>query len=491
MKINWLTWQKETFEKALKEGKPLLLSIAATWCHWCHVMDEGTYANEEIAKAIEANFVAVRVDTDERPDVNERYNQGGWPSTVFLTPLGQILTGATYVPAEEMQELLAQVLLIFEAFRFHEPQREKPEEDQEKASDEEKRIHFIKYRQIFLQKFDQLLLQNFDPVYGGFNSEGPKFPLTEALNYCLLKFKKTGSPDFRRVLLTSLDGMAEQSLFDHLEGGFFRYCLDRKWQRPHYEKLLEDNLKLLALYDETAALFFNSSYRETAQKTWEFIKNWLNDPQTGGFYASVAADENYYNLVSRGERQSYRRKTQKPSVDQTIYADLNCLAVTTLLEASNRKYLKEMNGLGAVATRTLAFIRTNLQTRSGFLAHFKKNKTLGLSDLLVDQVRLLEALLNEGSGSSLTLAKKFWGKVSAAFSDRENGGFFDRRTGSSEGAGLLGVPLKPLESNVVAVRVLQKLGTKKEINRALIELFWQNKNPNPKLGSLASLLLEL
>ena len=119
-KINWQEWNKETFEKAAKEKKPILLDIHGVWCHWCHVMEQTSYSDNEVIEIINKDFIPIKVDTDKRPDINKRYNQGGWPSTVFLTPTGQIITGTTYVPPDSLKDIMFKVIETFKETKFTE-----------------------------------------------------------------------------------------------------------------------------------------------------------------------------------------------------------------------------------------------------------------------------------------------------------------------------------------------------------------------------------
>lgn len=512
MKIDWLPWQKETFERALKEERPILLSITATWCHWCHVMDEKTYAKDEVARVVEENFVPIRVDTDERPDVNERYNQGGWPSTVFLAPRGEIITGTTYVPPAEMIELLEQVVSIFR--RSKTGSQPSGIWDQKNSgsgragaekSFEEKRIHFIKYREIFLRRFEQILSESFDPVYGGFGLSGPKFPQVEALEYCLVKSQKDDDHRFRQMLTKSLEAMAENGLFDHLEGGFFRYATDRAWQSPHFEKMLEDNARLAKLYFDAYRFLGDRLFFEVSQRTVGFIKNWLYDVDEGGFLASVDADEEYYHLASRGERLSYRAREGKPAVDTAIYANLNGLTSDCLF------------WLGEKEMSSKSFGRVLKENRSpnGLLFHCVKNGQGFLPGLLADQIAMASAWFlytdparsdqsvgrsgDDGEGRAgpirtkndgeTATAESLWLAIIENFYDQERGGFFDRLMVESQEFGLLKEPRKDLDENVKAIQILRNWGQAEEAKKSLIEIFWLNQNPTLNSGSLATLLL--
>lgn len=513
-RINWLSWGKAAFEKSIQEGKPILLDISATWCHWCHVMEDETYARNEVIKVIGENFIPIRVDTDERPDVNERYNQGSWPSTVFLTPAGEIITGTTYAGPEEFVELSHQVLEIFRhrggligsnpllrGSNLFTPKEIKGSALTEDLPLEEKRTHFIKYREILLRKFEQILYGNFDPLYGGFRppagGDGPKFPQIEALEYCLAKCRPDGDRRFRQVLAKSLEGMSEGGLFDHLEGGFFRYATDSAWQNPHYEKLLADNARLAKLYFDSYRLLGDRSFLETSQRTVSFIKNWLYDFDRGGFYASVAADEEYYNRASRTERLAYREENNKPTVDETIYTNLNCWAVESLFSIGE----KEMS------TKSFQKIFRESRSPNGLFCHFVRGGQGFLPELLSDQIAVSKAWLShpdpgsryddgglpgpirEVLGDEAVTARSFWNVVMENFYDKERGGFWDRVPVEDEEFGLLKVPRKDLDENVEAIRILEDLGQAEEAKKSLIEIFCLYQRPSIHSGSLAKILL--
>ncbi len=503
--IDWLAWEKESFEKAVKENKPILLDISATWCHWCHVMEDGTYASNEVIKKVSEVFVPVRVDTDAQPDINERYNQGGWPSTVFLTPSGEIITGGTYMAPEEFLEVSGRVVEIFRRLvgssSIDLKETTGPiQSSSNERSLEEKRIRLIKYRGIFLKSFEEIVLKNFDPTFGGFGwpaSEGPKFPQTEVLNYCLAKCQRGGDPRFLKLLSKSLEGMSEGGLFDHLEGGFFRYTTDAAWQNPHFEKMLLDNASLAKIYFDVYRLFGDRSFLDVSQKTLNFIKNWLYDPDSGGFFSSVAADEEYYLLASRGERLAFRQENKRPRVDETFYTNLNCFAAEYLFSVGE----KEMS------VKSFQKILRENQSPPGLFYHFAKGEQGFLPNLLIDQIAVARAwlslptpgvgrdggglpgpILADSSGEAVT-GRRLWSVVMENFYDREVGGFWDRMSSPNEDFGGLKKPRKDLDENVAAIRILRELGYEEEAKKSLIEIFWLHQKPGLQCGALARLLL--
>ncbi|MCW4034558.1 MAG: DUF255 domain-containing protein, partial [Candidatus Bathyarchaeota archaeon] len=178
-KIPWLEWSEESFEKAKQQDKPILLGISAVWCHWCHVMDQTTYSDSEVARVIEENYVPIRVDRDQRPDIDKRYNMGGWPTTAFLTPEGDVLTGGTYIPPQQMLVMLDHISTVY---------KKDKESLQEKIRELHQQTHQVPHveceldGEVFQSVIDGLTLHiasRFDSVYGGFG-DAPKFPHSEA-----------------------------------------------------------------------------------------------------------------------------------------------------------------------------------------------------------------------------------------------------------------------------------------------------------------------
>jgi uncharacterized protein YyaL (SSP411 family) len=190
-KVSWLQWNEESFKKAKELDKPILLGISAVWCHWCHVMDQTTYSDSEVARLIEDKFVPIRVDRDQRPDIDKRYNMGGWPSTAFLTPDGEILTGGTYIPPQQMKALLEHISRFYKKNKNNLESRIK---ELEKEKTEPPSIEYGLDREVFLSVIDGLTLEiasQFDSLHGGFGN-APKFPHSGALRLALLQHHMQG-----------------------------------------------------------------------------------------------------------------------------------------------------------------------------------------------------------------------------------------------------------------------------------------------------------
>ena len=213
--IAWWDWEEETFRLAKELDVPILLSISAVWCHWCHVMDETSYANPEVAALINADFIPIRVDTDQRPDIKSRYNMGGWPTTAFLTPDGEVLTGATYVPPEEFKRLLNQVSDYYRNNKDAVQAKLSELEDRRQAAREARARAIGELSISIVEEVVEAVVDGFDPLHGGFG-EAPKFPHAEALELALAEYWRTKDEQLLGVVTKTLSAMAQGG---HLRSG--------------------------------------------------------------------------------------------------------------------------------------------------------------------------------------------------------------------------------------------------------------------------------
>ena len=303
--IEWNEWGAEAFAKAQRENKPVLLDIGAVWCHWCHVMDRESYESPATAKIINENFVAVKVDRDERPDVDTRYQaavsaisgQGGWPLTAFLTSDGRPYFGGTYFPPDERygRPSFQRVLLMMaDAFA------NRREEVEESAGSV---MQAIEHNESFsgragdpgaplLAKLMDSVVRQFDERNGGFGTQ-PKFPHPGALDL-LIDAAGRGGDDAARakhVATVTLEKMAAGGIYDQLAGGFHRYSVDERWIVPHFEKMAYDNSELLKNYAHAFQTFVDPQFAWVAKDILRWMDEWLSDHELGGFYASQDADD--------------------------------------------------------------------------------------------------------------------------------------------------------------------------------------------------------
>src|SRR5688500_14237906 len=344
--VQWMEWSPAAFERAHREDKPILLRISAVWCHWCHVMDETTDADPEVARRMNEWFVPVRVDNDERPDINDRYNLGGWPTTAFLTPGGDLITGGTYFPAPTFRDVLE---------RIHESWKER-------RTDIDAEVQRIRHRRQersaaqaraadraldggSIARVVESTLDAFDWRYGGFGTQ-PKFPQPEAVRLLLHAYAATGADAPREaaektLIMMRTAGEAEgraYGLYDHVGGGFFRYSTTREWSEPHFEKMSDDNARLALAYLDAYRLLGDEIYAGTVRGIMDYVMRKLSDPD-GGAYGSQDADgEGAYfglDLLERGRRP-------QPYVDRRFYTNWNGMMAVAAFEAAPIRDRREL-----------------------------------------------------------------------------------------------------------------------------------------------------
>ncbi|TAM62430.1 thioredoxin domain-containing protein [bacterium] len=445
--IHWNAWGPEAFARAQAEDKPILLALSAVWCHWCHVMDETTYSTAAVIGAINDNFVPVRVDNDHRPDVNARYNMGGWPTTAFLMPGGETITGTTYVPPEQMEPLLARVLAF-----YHERKGEIRERlAAEPAVALAGAPAGAALGAAIVERVMDAVTELYDPAYGGFGT-APKFPMTDALELLLTQWQRTREPRLRTMLEKSLYGMADHGLYDHVEGGWFRYSTDREWRVPHFEKMSEDHAGLLRVNARYARATADVHLRERVASATSWLMSTLYDESSGLFGGSQDADEHYYALSLEE-----RRATAAPYVDRTAYTNWTAALAGALFEVAP---LLEDATLTRRALRALDVLWERMCDGHGLLYHVLESggrpQTRGL---LTDQTALLRALLDAhaatGEARMLARAEQLADEIVAVLAAKQ-GGFYDRVP--EDGAlGFLAVPDRPLAENAALADSLLRL----------------------------------
>lgn len=301
--IDWHEWGEPAFEKARAEQKPVLLDIGAVWCHWCHVIDRESYENPEIAALINDHYIAVKVDRDERPDVDSRYQsavsaisgQGGWPLTAFLTPEGKPFFGGTYFPPDDTMGRpgFKRVLLaIAEAFEKRRVDVDKSARSLEEAVARAEVFQGARgeFDASVIESIVQASVRLFDQTHGGFGN-APKFPQSAILDLLLERQTWPDDTPLKDVIERSLDGMARGGFHDQIGGGFHRYSVDERWCVPHFEKMSYDNSELLKNYLHAYQATRNPYYRDVAEGTIAWVNDVLSNQQGGGFFASQDADQ--------------------------------------------------------------------------------------------------------------------------------------------------------------------------------------------------------
>ncbi|GDX79343.1 hypothetical protein LBMAG42_11540 [Deltaproteobacteria bacterium] len=402
--FEWLPWGEAAFAKAREEHKPVLLHIGATWCHWCHVMDESTYPSARVGQLIRERFVAIRVDTDHRPDVNDRYNQGGWPTCAVLDADGEVLVGRLYMPPHELIPLLESCSSPGQRWVIGKPG----------AAD-------LIEAPAAAPAVWAAVKKAYDPWHHGFG-ELEKFPHPGVLDW--LADRAARDTDENGMLSKTLDAMAEKGLYDPEEGGFFRYATRDDWGEVHYEKLGEDQARLLRVYLRAGR------QRAACERTvgWLIRRLWRDD--VGAFAGSMDADESYYNQRPRGEA---------PPVDATVYAGWNAQIANTLLSAATAW---DRPGLAELARLALLHVREHLLRADGAVL-----RTVGgVAGLLEDQAAVADAFAQlaqwTGDGGWLRDAERVLGFVDALV--LPEGGYRDAPPG---GVGLLAHTRRLLPGN--------------------------------------------
>ncbi len=411
-KVEWRPWGPEPFEAAGRAGKPVLLALVTPWSGECREMDRTTYADPRVAANVNDGFVPVRVDADRRPRVRERYNMGGFPSTVFLTPRGRVLTGATFLGPEGFRSILDSVRRNWDgkgedagsvprALRNADPPGGRLGPGVEE--------HMV-----------EQLLAAFDDEFGGWGAD-VKFPLARTIEFALVRARDQAVRTLEAV---------QTHLLDTYDGGFYRYARNRNWRSAVREKLTDDNAALVRAFAHGYRYTGEESYRGAAESAIEYL---TTDLWTGeAFAASQGGDEEYFRL-----EPAAREDADPPPVDDTAFAGRNALAADALL--THAGYTDDERAV-RYAERALAYIREHLVADGRVARHDGPDAPAGL---LVDQARVL---------AGLTTAWQVLGEPGPARAVADwtiehlqagDGALLD---GPAEGPGLLDRPLYPLDT---------------------------------------------
>ncbi len=301
--VNWYPWSEEAFERAKRENKPVFLSIGYSTCHWCHVMERESFEDEEIAAFLNRHFIAIKVDREERPDVDSVYmtavqiltGRGGWPMTIIMTPDKDPFFGGTYFPPRKgLRGSRAGLIdILTEMVRLYQQEPTRAVQQAQELSQKVARVTTT-YRgegvpsDRLIVTAAQRLASAFDPVEGGFG-RAPKFPQPARLAVMLRYARRTQDPGALQIVTTTLDKMADGGIYDHLGGGFHRYSTDGQWLVPHFEKMLYDNAQLTSVYLDAWQLTGNPKYRRVAREVLDYVAAEMLSPE-GGFYSATDAD---------------------------------------------------------------------------------------------------------------------------------------------------------------------------------------------------------
>ncbi|WP_336360040.1 DUF255 domain-containing protein [Haladaptatus sp. ZSTT2] len=442
--VEWREWGDAAFTEAKEEKKPLLLALSATWCDWCHEMDAETYAEPRIAAHLNDGFVPMRVDVDRHPRIRDRYNMGGFPSTVFLTPEGKLISGAGFLAQGGMRQVLDSVRRAWDSKGTSAGRVPRALQD---ADTPQAPLSPTIEGELFAQ-----LAGEFDTEHGGWG-DAPKFPLARTIEFALKREQQQA--------IRTLDAI-QSHLYDDFDGGFFRFAEDVDWSNPHREKVLDVNAALVRTFATAYRYTGHEEYKETAETSAEFLTTTLWNGEA--FAGSQRPDDEYYGLPLED-----RANADEPQVDETAFADWNGLAIDALLTlyaATGHEQSK------AFAERALRYLSDTLIADDGAVAHFDGEESE--SGLLADQARVLDALTTamQVLGEYESLARTV---ADYTIEHRRDGtSFLD---GPTDGLGLLSLPLRPLDANAEFADALLDLAlltdndTYRTVAREAIESF--------------------
>ncbi len=298
--VNWYPWGKEAFEKAEKEDKPIFLSIGYSTCHWCHVMEHESFEDTSVANLMNKYFVAIKVDREERPDIDNIYmtvcqmmtGHGGWPMTIIMTPDKKPFFAGTYLPKETRFGRIGLTELLGKVQQAWVEKRDEINNSANQITSYLKQTSFTepgeKLDKDILDKTFTAFADRFDKKYGGFGNK-PKFPTPHNLMFLLRYWNRTNNPKALEIVKKTLDGMRNGGIFDHIGFGFHRYSIDEKWLVPHFEKMLYDQALLSMAYVEAFQATHETPYKTTAEEVFNYVMRDMTDP-TGGFYTAEDAD---------------------------------------------------------------------------------------------------------------------------------------------------------------------------------------------------------
>ncbi len=299
--VDWYPWGEEAFAKAAAESKPIFLSIGYSTCHWCHVMEHESFEKEDTAKILNEHFVSVKVDREERPDIDQVYmsyvmaatGSGGWPMSVFLTPDKKPFYGGTYFPPEDRYGRPGFKTLLLAIQNSWKEKRSEIEESAQSA------VNFMQGSEAptgeptllteeTLKEAAAKYERGYDEEYAGFG-HAPKFPRSHVLSMILRVWKRTQEPKLLEIVEKTLDAMSRGGMYDQLGGGFHRYSVDPQWRIPHFEKMLYDQAILVETYLEAYQITGKKMYADTVRETLDYVLNKMTD-KNGGFYSAEDAD---------------------------------------------------------------------------------------------------------------------------------------------------------------------------------------------------------
>jgi uncharacterized protein len=461
--VDWYPWGEEAFERAREEDKPVLLSVGYAACHWCHVMEHESFEDEETAALMNERFVSIKVDREERPDVDGLYMEavvtmtghGGWPMTVFLTPDGRPFYGGTYFPPEprfNMPSFRQLIVAVDEAYRARRGELERQADALvgaiREASSAGPSLEPLTTE--LVSRAVSALAAQFDPEHGGFG-RAPKFPPASNLELLL----RTGRDDALGMVRKTLDGMAAGGMYDLVGGGFHRYSVDERWLVPHFEKMLYDNALLASVYLHAWVVTGEERYRRVVEETLDYVVRGLRLPE-GGFASAQDADTagvegltytwtedeladpellqpfEHGRFILRGELSdelrlrllAERERREQPLRDDKVVTAWNGLALAAFSEAGRRLGRSDYV---ETAVELARFLREEMSDRNGGLYRTYRDGTARIDGYVEDYADVANGLIE----LYWTTADARWledahrlARAADRFADAERGGYF-------------------------------------------------------------------
>ena len=496
--IQWYEWGPEAFDRAQAEDKLILLDLTAVWCHACHVMDQSTYADPQVLTLLQGHFIAIRVDTDQRPDLESRYRTGGWPTTSLLLPTGEILFQANSLEPEVMVELLQEVKVLYESEK--EDLREQAAQlwDRVKEHVQTNEPPNGTLRPSMASHSVDMMKKEFDSVNGGFRDH-PKFFEPEAIQMALGYGFFEHDLELINMGLTTLE--KQVALLDPVWGGFYRYAEQADWSQPHFEKMLTVQATNLHNYVRAYQFTGNTEYKYIAIRIIEYVETFLTDPQTGQFFESQDADvrdRGGKTLVSGAKYFSWdaihRKARGMPLVDGRIYTGSNADMAWAYIHAAQVLGKPELQERAITVLQRIVAERFDAEKG---LAHGTGHDSLQLHGMLSDHIRLgralLEAFRATGDLQFLQKVEALAQTTESLLGDAKSSGFFDLPP-SSDSLGLLKIPTKPARENIQAGRLYLDLFhlTNNDSYRSIAEQTLQSvvATPQPLPIALIGLALD-
>ncbi len=443
--VQWQHFEPSTLARAEQEDKLLLMVITAPWCQHSRALMATSFADPQVAAVVRDAFVPVHVDSERRPDVNQRYGTGAWPTIAWLTPQGELVAQDNFLDAAE---LYVRVARIRDAWRSDKENIQRRIGELWSQLDERNTKGGGQLRREMVDDISDAIYEKFDRQHGGFG-EGIKFPHPEALDFALVQAQKRGDERMAEVVRRTLDRMMASPLHDHVEGGFFRFSQTPDWHSPNYEKLLDQNALILRTYLEAHQVFGEESYRSAAEGIARWMTEVMRDPATGAFAGSQDGSADYFTADA-----SHRAERAAPQIDRTVYCHANALAASSLFKAAATLQRPQWREAGVAA---VGFLLEHLFDGRDVYRYW--DGTFHLPGMLYDQAMLIRALIdaaqNTGDSDLLLPAEQIAARTIAQ-NKAPGGGFFDILHGP-ESRGAMGRRNRSILDNSAMAESLMRL----------------------------------